>query len=191
MQTVLSDQNHFLDLLNPKDIFRSDSVWNLTCVDLFCLSWNLLSFPIFLWLFLPLLVSQVPRWQTLCSILHQIFLILIFLSNLSLDSLIHLHLYFTRGPMCWLQIHFSLILFPKLFPNPTYILGLTHRSFSKVLHLKYSKHIFHLLSKPPLLVFFISLNNTIIFLTSNWGENFNHQLLSTDILRTVNTAVLI
>ena len=47
MQTVLSNQNHFLDLLNPKDIFRSDSVWNLTCVDFFCLSWNLLSFPIF------------------------------------------------------------------------------------------------------------------------------------------------
>lgn len=110
MQTVLSNQNHFL-LAKPKGHFQ---VW-------FCMKfdpcWSLLPllkspfFSYFLWLFLPLLISQLPRWQTLCSILHQIFLILIFLSNLFLDSLIHFHLYFTRSPMCWPEIHFS-----KTFP---------------------------------------------------------------------------
>lgn len=84
-------------LLNPKDIFRSDSVWNLTLVDLSCLSLEIsLSF-LFSWLFLPPFpaASVINSMQYPSSDLPH--------SNISfqsfLDSLIHFHLYFTRSPV--------------------------------------------------------------------------------------------
>lgn len=70
--------------LNPKEAFQSRFCITFDKIDLLFLSWTfppLAYFPDSC----SLLISHMLLWQILCNILHQVFLFLIFLSNLFLD----------------------------------------------------------------------------------------------------------
>lgn len=162
MPTILSNQNNFL-FARPKEAFSL--IVNYDTVVLFSLSCTIPSLPSFPSSFYSSSPACLPNsMQYLSPDLP-----LIFLANLFLDILTHLHLS-TVGLSSG-----SPFTFPKLFPvfsvfNSAYRLDFSHKRFSRIFSSQCFKHNRYLISKPLLL--FLSLNLASHRISATSGYHF-------------------